>query len=223
MNIPTVLEGLARKLIILGPIGIFLASLLGNAIPYATVPYLIVIVQYFATIKYTLLDIILIAVAGGLGAALGKIIVYSIGRAARYALSEETKENLRLFTKLMSKSVFIAVFLFAALPLPDDVLYLPLGVSGYSVVKFFMACFLGKIIITLLAALFGVAWAQIVEIGKIPVWISAPSMLIISVIVAYAITAIDWVRVVESVESQGWVKFLIQVVKDPKMYVRRRS
>lgn len=223
MSVLTALEGLAKKLIILGPIGIFLASLLGNAIPYATVPYLILIVQYFATIKYTLLDIIFIAVIGGLGAALGKIIVYSIGRAARYALSEETKENLRLFTKLMSKSVFIAVFLFAALPLPDDILYLPLGVSGYSIVKFFMACFLGKIVITLLAALFGAAWAQVAEMSKIPVWVSAPSMLIVSLIVAYVITTIDWVRVVESVESQGWVKFIVQVVKDPKVYIRKRS
>jgi len=223
LNILAVLEGLARKLVILGPIGIFLASLLGNAVPYATVPYLVIIVQYFAAIKHTFLDIIIVAIMGGLGAAMGKIIVYSIGRAARYALSQETKENLRLFTKLMGKSVFIAIFLFAALPLPDDVLYVPLGVSGYSLMKFFIACSLGKIIITFLAAMLGAIWAQVMEITKIPIWISLPSALIVSIIITYVITAINWVKVLESVESKGWLGFIINVVRNPKMYIREKK
>jgi len=223
LNIIASLESLARKLVILGPIGIFLASLLGNAVPYATVPYLVIIIQYFAAIKHTFLDIIAVTILGGLGATVGKVIVYSIGRAARCALSKETKENLKLFTKLMGKSVFIAIFLFAALPLPDDVLYVPLGVSGYSLIKFFIACFLGKIIITFLAAMLGAIWAQVMELSKVPIWISLPSALIVTIVVTYIITAIDWVKVLESVEAQGWLKFIIQAIRSPKLYVRERK
>ncbi len=50
----------------------------------------------------------------------------------------------------MGGSVFLAAFLFAASPFPDDVIFIPLGVMRYSPLKIFISLFTGKFVLTLL-------------------------------------------------------------------------
>lgn len=82
--------------------------------------------------KYvTLQDRILLILSSALGATLGKVLIYFIGKGFSKLLSQRSRKNLELFNKIAKKSLALAIFVFAALPLPDDVLYLPLGLTGF--------------------------------------------------------------------------------------------
>lgn len=201
---------------IYGPIGVFIVSFLGNVVPYSTIPYLIFIVHYAVTVQNTL-NLIGIAFLGGLGAALGKVIVLLIGSATRRMMPEKTKRAMKLFTKLAGKSVFVAVFVFAASPLPDDILYIPLGAMGYSPIKFFIAATVGKTIITYMALLFGETIRYFVGESSI---LAAIVSLVATVILILIIVKIDWEKIVEDLSNKGWKKFLKDLIRKPTSYLR---
>lgn len=192
-------------------------SFLGNVIPYSTIPYLIFIVEYGLAIGSPAIRIG-IAVLGGLGAALGKVIVLLIGFAARKVLPEKAKKSMKLFMKLASKSVFIAVLVFAASPLPDDILYIPLGAMGYSPFKFFAAAVIGKIFITYMALLFGGIIRFIVGESSI---LAAIVSLVATVILFLLLIKIDWEKIVEDLTLKGWKGFLKKMAKHPLDYVKK--
>ena len=179
----------------------FITALVGNSIPYATIPYLVFFVSY-GTLVRDPITLAVSSIAGGLGAAVGKLVVYYIGRGVNRVLPEKSKHNLTVFTRSFSKSIFIIVFLFAALPLPDDVIYLPLGVAGYSVVKFFVAVALGKIVITFASLSFGVFVAEVMQEHSLLTMLSA---LIAGILLSVLVAKIDWERVVKEYQSRGWL------------------
>lgn len=196
-----------------GVLGVFLVSLFGNVIPYSTIPYLFFVIIYASRVQDVLTNILII-IFGGLGAAIGKLVVYYIGRTARVVMSPQTRRNMELFARIASKGIFLAVFLFAALPLPDDVLYVPLGVSGYSVGKFFVALLLGKIIITGMAVYLGRAMSWLVEESAgMPLYMSIPLMLFITMFLTYIVMKIDWVQAAHILEEKGVANATIFVAK----------
>ena len=213
------LEDMERLIYIYGPIGIFLVSFLGNVIPYSTVPYLIFIVHYGATVTETL-GMIEIAILGGIGAALGKVIVLLIGSATRKILPETDKKSMKLFMKIAGKSVFIAVLVFAATPLPDDVLYIPLGAMGYSPFKFFVAAAIGKAIITYMALLFGETIRYLVGESST---IASIVAIVATLILMFLIVKVDWEMIIEEIVSKGWRSFILNLLKNPLKYVKKSS
>ena len=189
-------------------------SFLGNVIPYSTIPYLIFIVEYGLAIGSPVVRMG-IAILGGIGAALGKVVVLLIGFAARKVLPEKTKKSLELFMKLASKSAFIAVLIFAASPLPDDILYIPLGTMGYSPFKFFAAAVVGKIFITYMALLFGGIIRFIVGESSI---LAAIVSLVATVILFLLLIKIDWEKIVEDLTLKGWKVLLLHTVRHQLLF-----
>jgi len=210
-------EQLGELIYVYGPLGVFLVSFLGNVIPYSTIPYLIFVVQYGVAIDNPLIHIG-IAILGGLGAALGKVIVLLIGFAARKVIPEKTKKSMKLFMKLAGKSVFIAVLIFAASPLPDDILYIPLGAMGYSPFKFFAAAVVGKIIITYMALLFGGAIRLIVGESSV---LAAIVSLIATIVLLLILVKVNWEKIVEDITFKGWKEFLKEIIRNPLAYIKK--
>ena len=210
-------EQLGELIYIYGPLGVFLVSFLGNVIPYSTIPYLIFVVQYGVAIGNPLIRIG-IAVLGGLGAALGKVIVLLIGFAARKVIPEKTKKSMKLFMKLAGKSVFVAVLIFAASPLPDDILYIPLGAMGYSPFKFFAAAVIGKIIITYMALLFGGIIRLIVGESSV---LAAIVSLIATIVLLLILVKVNWEKIVEDITFKGWKEFLKEIIRNPLAYIKK--
>jgi membrane protein DedA with SNARE-associated domain len=140
--------------------GVFVVSFIGNVIPYSAIPYLAFVAAYAVAVPTT--SKVEIAISGGVGAALGKIVLYLAAKYAGKKLSEKKREELSSFKTLFQRKHLdlILIYLFAALPLPDDVLYFPLGVSGYNLTKFVVAVVAGKITLVGLTALWGeqVGW-----------------------------------------------------------------
>lgn len=189
-----------------GLIGVFIISAFGNMVPYTTIPYLLLVMAYTATLPSDELKITA-AIASALGAALGKIVVYYIGRGASRIVSYDTRRRLRDFAKIIEKGLFITIFLFAALPLPDDIIYIPVGMSGYNILKFFTAVALGKIVITIAAVYFGSTIKWLLEGGlKWPLWVSIPVLVLLTLWLTLVIIKMNWEEIVKTYSNKGFIK-----------------
>ncbi len=205
------LEGLLELLKEYGALGTFLISLIGNAIPYSTVPYLLFIAALGAGTE-NVFDRTLLTVLGGVGAALGKVAVYYMGRTASAVLSDATRHNLELFSSLFRRSVFVATFIFAALPLPDDLLYIPLGIARYNIAYFFLAVVLGKIVITGMAVFFGSTVVALMESAYNKNWLLSLSVGIFATVVAtLVIVKMDWQKILKTYEEKGGLHAFFQL------------
>jgi membrane protein DedA with SNARE-associated domain len=197
-----------------GFLGVFLLSLAGNAIPYSTIPYLLFVTLYASSLDDPFKQLV-IAISGGIGAALGKVIVYYFGFGIRYAIPKEMRKNLEAFTRLFKNSTFIAVLVFAASPLPDDILYVPLGAMKYSLKKYIIALTTGKIFITGIAVYGGSTVKSLLSYTtKYPDYITIPILFVLSLYVMYLVGKIDWFKLAKLVARKKFVKATIYLFKE---------
>jgi membrane protein YqaA with SNARE-associated domain len=143
-----------------GYLGIFLISLLGAMSIFVPIPYTIVIFILGASTRF---DPVWIAVAAGAGAAIGEFSGYLIGFGGRKVIGEKYKKKMDFLTKLFKKFGPIAIFVFALTPLPDDLLFIPLGIMRYSLIRAFIPALLGKFFSNLIIAYSGRLSLEIVE------------------------------------------------------------
>ena len=143
-----------------GYFGIFLISLLGASSVFVPIPSTIVI---FTLGGLSTFDPLWIAVAAGTGAAIGEFSGYLIGFGGRRIISEKQKTKMDFLTKLFKKFGPIVIFVFALTPLPDDLLFIPLGVMRYSVIRAFIPALLGKFFSNLIIAYSGRLSLQIIK------------------------------------------------------------
>ncbi|MEM2123142.1 MAG: VTT domain-containing protein [Candidatus Bathyarchaeia archaeon] len=129
-------------------LGIFIISLLGNLALFFPVPYLLLI--FTIALDTPNIGLILLTFLGALGATIGKLFSYTIGYGGGKMLGRKYEERFNNLRRLLGGRPFIAAFIFAASPLPDDLLFIPLGIMKYSLYKTFLACFAGKFLITFL-------------------------------------------------------------------------
>ncbi|MCY0867756.1 MAG: VTT domain-containing protein [Desulfurococcus sp.] len=198
-----------------GYIGVFMLSLISNAIPYSTIPYLFWLIPVFTRIQDTRI-LALTIVSAALGASLGKIIVYLIGRSLSSIGSRSRfKENITYLASTQSKALFVTVLLVAATPLPDDVVYIPLGYAGYNILIFFTALLLGKLTITFLAAVFGRSLSFLFEENAgLPSWLATIIYIVITLVIMYVTGSIDWVKVSSTAREKGLREALKLVIKE---------
>jgi membrane protein YqaA with SNARE-associated domain len=135
-----------------GYLGVFLISLIGAMSIFVPIPYTVVI---FILGGLETFDPILIAVAAGLGSAIGEFSGYLLGVGGRKVIGDRYKKRMVFITKLFKKYGSIAIFIFALTPLPDDLLFIPLGVMRYSMLRAFIPAVLGKFISNLIIAYSG--------------------------------------------------------------------
>lgn len=127
-----------------GYFGAFLSALIGNLTIIFVFPY--TIITFFLATQG--LDPILLGVLTGVGAFLGELSGYIIGRWGSkkfQAAKPEAYDALERIVDYRPKFVQWLLFLFSLLPLPDDVLFIPLGMLRYPVWKLTWPSVLGKI------------------------------------------------------------------------------
>jgi membrane protein YqaA with SNARE-associated domain len=143
-----------------GYLGIFLISLIGSMSIFIPIPSAVVI---FALGGLEIFDPFWIAVVAGLGAAIGEFSGYLIGMGSRKVINEKYKKKIDFVVKLFKKYGSIAIFLFAFTPLPDDLLFIPLGLMRYSLVRAFIPALIGKFASNLVIAYSGRFSLQIIR------------------------------------------------------------
>jgi membrane protein YqaA with SNARE-associated domain len=175
-----------------GYLGVFLVSLIGASSVIIPIPYTVIL--FSLAMQKDLFNPFLLAISSGLGSAMGEFAGYFLGFFGRKVINEGQKKKMNYVLKLFNKYGALTVFAFALTPLPDDLLFIPLGIMKYSFIKAFVPCIIGKILMSLLIAYggyfsVGAIEAMFGESGG-PLTIIASTVLIVIVIVA--MFKIDW-------------------------------
>jgi membrane protein YqaA with SNARE-associated domain len=93
----------------------------------------------------------LLGLITGFAAGLGEVVGYSVGRGTGALVSAEQKERFRRINELVSRHPRLTpliIFMLGVLPIPDDILLIPLGMIKYPFWKTIVPCLLGKFIMT---------------------------------------------------------------------------
>ncbi|NPA22896.1 MAG: VTT domain-containing protein [Crenarchaeota archaeon] len=197
----------------------YVISFISNCIPYLTVPYLAIIFFYTSLFSNNIELVTIIILISSLGAATGKVIVYLIGKSLRrLVIGKVSEQDIELFNKLADKGIFFAIFVFAATPLPDDVLYIIVGALKYSPLRFFAACLAGKIVITSFVAFSGEAIGDVVPPGLVIILSIA-----ITVLVILFMRRIDWEKLVRSMIEDGAHRAIMRFISNPREFLKQSS
>jgi membrane protein YqaA with SNARE-associated domain len=106
----------------------------------------------------------LVGLSAALGATLGELVGYGLGKGGGILLEKRNKQLLEKGEKWFKKGgvyPFIFIVLFAVTPLPDDVVGILGGMFNYNIKKFLLASFIGKSIMALALAwggFYGISW-----------------------------------------------------------------
>jgi len=181
--------------------GLFLAVFISHAVPLAHLPGYTLVAVCVAT-SHNLADLAAAALAVALGAALGKVVVFFTSRKIGEAvMGREAEYAKRLFEKISKWGIDLAVVAFAASPLPDDVLYIPLGMAGYDLRRFFVAVLAGKAVLAvILVFFFGELGSLFLDtLGVAGVALTIGLAVLGSVLVA----RVRWSAVLQAYEAEG--------------------
>ncbi len=126
-----------------GYIGIFIISFLGSILIFIPVPYFPILITSALNKE---LDPNIIALSATIGAVLAKSSIFLASYYGRNLLSNKTKSKILPLQNFLAKYGGLAAFIAALLPIPDDLVYIPLGIAKYSVRKFVLFTFIGKLL-----------------------------------------------------------------------------
>ena len=183
-----------------GYLGIFIVSLIGAVSIVFPIPYTLLIF----TMGH-ILEPSLVAIAGGLGSSLGEFSGYVLGYYGRVAISEERRRKMDYMLKIFDRYGAVTIFLFALTPLPDDLLFIPLGIMRYKFIKAFIPCAIGKLLMCFILAYGGRFSIEIIRsyIGEEgPLTMIAT--IIFLIIIMVLMLKIDWEKVfTKYIEKSG--------------------
>lgn len=184
----------------LGYLGIFALSFVFSIIPFVPVPYFPVLITAAFNRNF---DPHLISLFSACGIVAAKTIIFFASYYGRAILSDDTKRRMRPLQKVVSRYGWPGAFVAAATPIPDDIVYIPLGLAKYSPWKFVSATFAGKLVMNE-----AIVWSSIflgrpfVEriLGETTdltslVIAAAVSIAILGLIVYYSLR-IDWAKLI---------------------------
>ena len=176
-------------------LGVFFISFVGSLSIIFPIPYTLVIL----TLGSAGLNPVLLTVAGGLGSAIGEFSGYALGYYGARFVSKERRRKMNFFVKIFDKYGPLAVFLFALTPLPDDLLFIPLGILRYKFWKTFIPCLVGKFLMCFLLAYFGNLFRDlaILIFGEEESWIGMAITVAALLVVVYVLLKVDWEKIFE--------------------------
>jgi uncharacterized membrane protein YdjX (TVP38/TMEM64 family) len=146
-------------------------------------------------------DPTLVGITSAIGATIAKVIIFQASYTGSKFMSNSAEKRIRPFMKLVSRYGGIAAFFAALTPLPDDLVYIPLGLARYRLLPFIAYTLLGKIIFTVaiswLARLSFDYISFIIEGASDPIGaiIIGSIFIFIAVLTVYMIMKLDWAKV----------------------------
>jgi len=127
-----------------GYLGLTIVSFFGSLIPFVPIPSFILVATMAAGEQFDIHVLVLIAAITSTAA---KQIIFYASYGGRKIISEKTKKRMKPFQKLVKRYGASAAFVAAATPIPDDLVYIPLGLAKYNPKRFFVATLSGKIVL----------------------------------------------------------------------------
>ncbi|HVP92214.1 MAG TPA: VTT domain-containing protein [Acidobacteriota bacterium] len=197
-----------------GYFGIFLISLIGSLSIFFPIPYTVVIFTLggLKAGNGWAYDPLWIAAAAGLGSTLGEFSGYLLGFGGRRVISEKYKKKMDVLVKLLNRYGPLVVFVFALTPLPDDLIFIPLGVMRYSILRTLIPALIGKFFMNLIVAYSGRFSIQIIkqvfgiESDLITAVIGTTFAIVLTIIVLVIMFKMDWEKYLEKYLAEKEVK-----------------
>ena len=127
-----------------GYLGLTIVSFFGSLIPFVPIPSFVLVATMAAGEQFDIHVLVLIA---ALTSTAAKQIIFYVSYGGRKIISEKTKKRMKPFQKLVKRYGGSAAFVAAATPIPDDLVYIPLGLAKYNPKRFFVATLSGKFVL----------------------------------------------------------------------------
>jgi membrane protein DedA with SNARE-associated domain len=183
-----------------GYLGIFLISFVGSIVVFVPVPYFPVLITAAFNSN---LDPTLISLSSAMGAVSAKLIIFYASYYGRNILSSKIKGKMVPLQRLLGRYGGIGAFIAAVSPIPDDIVYIPLGLAKYSPWKFAIATFLGKFILNEIFVLGAIYFGKPFVSNLMSNSISIDYLIIVTIasiaalgVIIYFALKIDWAKII---------------------------
>jgi len=186
-----------------GYLGLAIVSFFGSLIPFVPIPSFVLVATMAVGEQF---DIHILVIIAALTSTAAKQIIFYISYGGRKIISEKTKKRMKPFQKLVKRYGGSAAFVAAATPIPDDLVYIPLGLAKYNPKRFFVATLLGKIVlyyaIVLVSHYMGLSLLepilQDIE-DPLPVYIGIIILGLAMTIIVILLLRLNWERILSRV------------------------
>ena len=122
-----------------------LVNFFGSLIPFVPLPGFLLLATMSVGDQY---DLHVLALVSAVTATVAKQIIFYVSYGGRKIIKEKTRKRMRPFERLIKRYGAGAAFFAAATPIPDDLVYVPLGLAKYNPKRFFVATLTGKIVLS---------------------------------------------------------------------------
>jgi len=182
-----------------GYLGLTIVSFIGSLIPFVPIPSFILVATMAVGDQF---DIHALALIAAITSTVAKQIIFYVSYGGRKIISEKTKKRMKPFQKLVKRYGGSAAFVAAATPIPDDLVYIPLGLAKYNPRRFFIATLLGKLVlfyvIVLISHYMGLSLLepilQDIE-DPMPVYVGIVAFAIAMSIIIILLLRLNWERI----------------------------
>ena len=182
-----------------GYLGLTIVSFFGSLIPFVPIPSFVLVATMAAGEQFDIHVLVLIA---ALTSTAAKQIIFYVSYGGRKIISEKTKKRMKPFQKLVKRYGGSAAFVAAATPIPDDLVYIPLGLAKYNPKRFFVATLSGKIVlfyvIVLISHYTGLSLLEPILQGiddPLPVYIGIIALGIAMTLVVILLLRLNWEKI----------------------------
>ena len=128
-----------------GYLSLALVNFFGSLIPFVPLPGFLLLATMSVGDHF---DLHVLALLSAFTATIAKQIIFYVSYGGRKIINEKTRKRMRPFERLVKKYGAAAAFFAAAPPMPDDLIYVPLGLAKYNPKRFFIATLTGKIVLS---------------------------------------------------------------------------
>ena len=128
-----------------GYLSLGLVNFFGSLVPFIPLPGFLLLATMSVGTQY---DLHALAIISAVTATAAKQIIFYVSYGGRKIIKEKTRKRMRPFERLVKKYGAGAAFFAAATPIPDDLVYVPLGLAKYNPRRFFIATLTGKFVLS---------------------------------------------------------------------------
>lgn len=122
-----------------------LINFFGSLVPFIPLPGFLFLATMSVGSQY---DLHVLALVSAITATAAKQIIFFVSFGGRKIMNEKTRKRMRPFERLVKRYGAAAAFVAAATPMPDDIIFVPLGLARYNPKRFFVATLSGKLVLS---------------------------------------------------------------------------
>ena len=182
-----------------GYIILALVNFFGSLIPFVPLPGFLLLATMSIGNEY---DLHILALVSAVSATAAKQIIFYVSFKGRKIISEKTRKRMRPFQRLVKKYGAAAAFVAAATPMPDDIIFVPLGLAKYNPKRFFISTLVGKIVLSYsIVFLYHYLGLSVVEPlvkdldSATPIYIGVVVFGVMMTLVIVLLLRLDWARI----------------------------